>query len=103
MKRTFPDFTRSSQRAQRFLDRRFRIGPVQLIEIDPIGVEPSQARFDRLHDVAARCAAQRAGGVHRQAEFGRQHDVLAPGAEELSQDFLGAALVAVDVGGVDQA
>lgn len=75
---------------------------MQLIEIDPVGVEPAQARFDRLHDVAPRRAAQFVGAIHRQPEFGGQHDVFAPGTEKVTQDFFGAALVAVRVGGVDQ-
>ena len=102
MKRTLPGFHQIVERAQRLLDRRCRIGPVQLIEIDPVGLEPPQAGLDRLHDIAPRRASQLAGIVHRQAEFGRQHDVLAPRPEHLSQDLLGAAFVAVDIGGVDQ-
>jgi len=40
--------------------------------------------------------------MHRHAEFGRQHDILAPIAEALAQVFLGAPALPVDVGGVEQ-
>jgi len=43
-----------------------------------------------------------AGVVHRHAEFGREHDVLAPVAEALAQILLGAAALAVDIRGVEQ-
>ena len=36
------------------------------------------------------------------ANFGRQHDVLAPWAEDLAELLLRAAAIAVDVGGVEQ-
>jgi len=88
--------------AQRLFDRRIRIGPVQLIKIDPVGFEPAQARLGRLHDVTPRRSFKLAGVIHWQPEFGRQHDLLAPRPESLSQNLLGAAFVAVSVGGVDQ-
>ena len=40
--------------AQRFFQRRFRIEMMQKIEIEIIGAQASQARFDRAHDMAAR-------------------------------------------------
>jgi hypothetical protein len=75
---------------------------VQLIKIDPISLQPSQARFERLRDITPRCAAQFSGIVHRQAEFRRQHDVLAACTQNLAQNLFRAAFVAVDIGGVDQ-
>jgi hypothetical protein len=38
----------------------------------------------------------------RHAEFGRDHDILAPVAEAFAEIFLGAAALAVDVRGVEQ-
>src|SRR3546814_3673810 len=58
--------------------------------------------FYRLHDIAARGADLFALVVHRHGEFGRQHDVLAPGAQNLAHLDLGAALVAVGIGSVEQ-
>ena len=53
------------ERAQRLLDRRLLVGPVQLIEVDPIGAQPLQARLDRMHYVARRRTSQLACVIHR--------------------------------------
>ena len=90
------------ERAQRLLDRRERIDQVILVEIDPVGLEPLQAGLDRGHDIAARAALELALGVHRPAELGDQHDVLAAGPEHLAQDGLGAAAPAVDVAAIEE-
>jgi hypothetical protein len=79
-----------------------RVGSVQLVEVDPVGAQALEARLDRLHDVAAGRAPERAGLVHRQAELGREHDLLAPVAENAPQRLLRAAAVAVAVGSIDQ-
>ena len=55
-----------------------------------------------LHDVAPRRALLHAGVVHRHAELGGEHDVLALVAEHLAHRGLRAAAIAVDVGGVEQ-
>ena len=89
------------ERAQRFLDRRRRIGTMVIIKIDPIGLQALEARLDRARDVARRAAFELAFVVHRHAEFGDQHDILAAGAERLPQDRLRSAAVAVNVGGVE--
>src|SRR5262245_34950982 len=73
---------------------------MQLVKVDPMGVESLQARLDRVHDVAPRRTPELS--VHRQAEFGREHDLSALLAEDFSEPLLRAALVAVTVGGVDQ-
>src|SRR4051812_27805024 len=75
---------------------------MQLIKVDPIGVEPLQARFDHAHDVAPRRTLELAGVVHRPAELSCEHDVLALAAEDSSEPLFRAALVAVTVGGIDQ-
>ena len=51
------------ERAQRLLDRRQRVGAVELVEVDPVGLEPPQAVLDRLHDVAR--ASRPSSGRHR--------------------------------------
>jgi hypothetical protein len=75
---------------------------MQLVKVDPMGVESLQARLDRVHDVAPRGALELPCIVHRQAEFGCEDDVFALFAEDSSEPLLRAAVVAVAVGGVDQ-
>ena len=90
------------ERAQRLLDRRLLIWPVQLVEVDPVGAQPLQARLDRMHDVTPRRTAQLARIVHRQAELGCEHDLLALVTENASERLFRTAFVAVAVRGVDQ-
>ncbi len=45
------------ERTQGFLDRCFRIGEMHLVKVDPVGLEPLQARLDGFRDVAARRTA----------------------------------------------
>ena len=100
--RTLPSRTRSSSAPQRLLDRRRGIGPVQLIEVDPVGAQPLRLASTARHDVAARRALHLARAVHRHAEFGGEHDVLAPRAQGFAKVCLRPAAIAVDVGGVEQ-
>src|SRR5260221_12283431 len=102
MKRTLPSRTSSSS-AQRFLDRRLRIRPMQLVKVDPIGVEPLQARFHSAQDVGARRAFELALIIHRQAEFGREHDLFALWSKNSPELLLRASPGAVSVGGVQSA
>ena len=44
---------------------------MDLIEVDPVGLEPLQAGLDRRDDVAPRAALERLGGIHRDAEHAR--------------------------------
>ena len=66
-------------------------GSCMLVEVDPVGLQPPQAGLDRGHDVAPRGALLAAVVVHRLAELGRQHDVLAAVAEHLAEHGFGAA------------
>jgi len=75
---------------------------MQLVKVDPISIESPQARFDRVHNVAPRRTLELAGIVHRQAELGCEHDVLALGAEDSPEPLFRAALGAIAVGGIDQ-
>src|SRR5260221_5958826 len=76
---------------------------MQLVKVDPIGVEPLQGRFHSAQDVGARRAFELALIIHRQAEFGREHDLFALWSKNSPELLLRAAPVAVAVGGVDQA
>src|SRR5262249_4876461 len=90
------------ERAQGFLDRGLRVWAMQLVKVDPIGVEPLQARLDRVHDIAPRRPLELAPVVHRHAELAREHDRFALLAENASEPLLRAAFVAIAVGGVDE-
>src|SRR5258708_10816758 len=76
---------------------------MQLVKVDPIGVEPLQARFHSAQDVGARRAFELALIIHRQAQFGREHHLFALWSKNSTELLLRAAPVAVAVGGVDQA
>jgi len=92
-----------AERPQGLLDRGQRVGLVLLVEVDPVGLEPSEARLDLGYDVMARGALKAAAGIHRPREFGRQHDVLAAVAEDLAKAALGAAArITVSVGLVEE-
>jgi len=75
---------------------------MELVEVDPVGLEAPERVLDGAHDVAARAAFQLLGVVHDHAELRRQHDLLAPVAEHLAHQRLRAAALAVDVGGVEE-
>jgi len=84
------------------------VGPIHLVEVDPVGLEPLQAVLDLLHDPAPRVAAiVRVAGlthryVHRAVEFRCQDDVVTTTARQrFADDDLGLSL-GVDVGGVDE-
>ena len=90
------------ERTQRLLDRRRRIGTMELIEVDPIRLQAAQARFHRRHDVAARRALEGALVIHRHPELGGEDDLLSPGPENLAEQRLRSAAPAVGVGRVEQ-
>jgi hypothetical protein len=93
------------ERAQRLVDRRHSIGAVELVEIDPVGAQPSQGVLDGRHDPASRAALAVQILVQHRAEFGRKHDVLPPRAEDLADELLGAAAFAhrrITVRGIEE-
>ncbi len=65
------------ERGDRFLDRCARVGPVHLIEVDVIGIEPPQARLARLPDIGARPPFDRTLRIQSRAPFGGDHDPVA--------------------------
>ena len=75
---------------------------MELIEVDPVGLEPSQARLHRRHDIAARGTGLVGFVVHRHAEFGGEHDVLAARTQYLTKLLFRSAAIAIDVGSVEQ-
>jgi hypothetical protein len=74
---------------------------VDLIEVDVVGLQPSQARLARFDDVlAARAQIVHARTCRAEALGGDQH-VLTAILRYLTKDLLGLAS-AVDIGGVEQ-
>src|SRR5438045_4766391 len=75
--------------ADRILDRHRLIDPVLVIEIDDIDPEPLEARIACLRDIGG--AAVDAVGAARLAglaEFGRDHDAVAPALQCPAEQFL---------------
>ena len=86
---------------QRLLDVGVRRGPVDLVEIDVVGLQAAQRGLDRLRDPASRIALLVRIVAHRAVHLGGQHDVVAPTLQRLADDLLRLA-AAIPVGGVDE-
>ena len=90
---------------ERLLYWRGRIGPVHLIQIDPVGAQPAQGVLDGTPDVATRPARAPVNAVvlteaaHIAAEFGGDEDVVALALQDRPEAFLGSA---VGVRGIEQ-
>ncbi len=79
--------------ADGLLDRRVRIDPMLIVEVDSPDPEPHEARFARLADIG-RISAYRKESALRAAhgaEFCRQHDLVATAADRPSDQFFVAA------------
>ncbi len=94
------------QRGEGLLDGCHRVGRMQLIEVDVVGLQPAQARLDGPPDVepAGLCAGRRAVAhvTGLVAELRRQHERVPTAPKGLAHQLLRPALPAVDVGGVEQ-
>ncbi len=99
------------QRIERFLDRDLRRGAVQLVNIDMVGLQPSQRIFAGLNNVAARVAAVVGPWPGRIEDLGRQHKAVPPCAAapialqppaNKAFALAGKPLAAVTVGCIDQ-
>ena len=95
------------QHGQGLLDRGQRVRLVHLVEVDVVGAQPAQGRFHRPYHVAPAAPGtpvRPVGAVHVAAELGGDQDVRTPavGLQRGAEELLGAALVAVDVRGVEQ-
>ena len=62
--------------AQRLVDRRRRVGRVQLIEVDVVGAESPQRGLHGGQDVLARAAPLPRGGPGGADALGRQHELV---------------------------
>ena len=96
-----PDLTLRDQviqRPQGFVHRRVRVRLVQLIKVNPIGVQATQRVFDRSHDIATRGTALDPVIIHLPAKLRGQHDILASTAQRFSElDFRTAPSVDASV------
>jgi hypothetical protein len=92
------------ERAQGFVERRDQVGAVDLVEVDVIGPEAFQARFDCIQDMDPRQADGIGAGPHPAAYLGGDDHIAARDAEVLDgapQNSLGLAF-RIDIGGVDE-
>src|SRR5262245_56529220 len=92
------------ERAQRLIDRNLRARPVNLVQIDVVGLEALQAGLTLLDNMPPTVALRIwVVVVHRAMDFGSQNDLLtlAVALKRLASDFL-AASAAIDVGGVQE-
>ena len=88
------------ERGQRLLERRLAVPLMELVEVDPVGLEPLEARLAGGDQVMARIAAVVRPGAHREAGLGGDQHVAALLAQRLADDLFGRA-GGIDVGGVD--
>ena len=93
-------------RADGLLDRHGWVAPVQVVQVDHVGLQALQALVDALAyvgRVAPRTDAtlRAAGRIALDAELGRQRDLVAAAGEHTSDQPL-VVPVSVDVGGVDE-
>src|SRR5438067_9346449 len=82
------------------LFRSLRIWSVELVQIDVVGLETTQAIVDLAHDVAPATAPVVGAISHGHVHFGRQHNGIAATAQGFADDLLALA-AAVDVRGID--
>ena len=65
-----------AQRGQRLLDVGRVVRPVDLVQVDPVGLQPPQALLDLGDDPPPRVAAAVAAIAHREVHLGGQDDVI---------------------------
>ena len=102
MWRTLPSATSSASSPDGVLDRRVRVDPVLVVQVDVVGAEPLQGALDGGADVG-RAAVEHAGaasGVRHQAELRRHHDLVAATLDGPPDQLL-VEEGAVDLGGVE--
>jgi hypothetical protein len=74
---------------------------VDLVEVDPVGLQPSQALLECCQDPASRVAAPIDALTHLKMHLRREDDLVAAIPERIADDLL-ALSVRVRVGGVDE-
>src|SRR3546814_15611912 len=73
------------------------------VEVDPIGLQPFQARLDRGDHGLAAVARHQPVGIRRSTigEFGGEHEILAPSLQRRAENLFGLAEL-VDLGRVEE-
>jgi hypothetical protein len=74
---------------------------VNLVEVDPVGVEPPERVLDGPDDPASGAALTVRVIAHSAVELGGQDDVVATASDGLADDLFGFTL-GIDVGSVDE-
>jgi hypothetical protein len=87
------------ERGKRFLDVGGRIRPVDLVEVDVVGLQAAQRVLDRGHDPAPRGSLVVGIVAYRAAELGREDNAVAASLERFAHGHFG---LAVCVGGIDE-
>ena len=68
------------------------LGAMDLVEVDPVGAQASQALLDLVPDPAARVALPVSVGAHRAVHLRREHDVVALALQRGADDLFRLAL-----------
>ena len=89
------------ERGDGFLDRHLGVVPVQLIQVDPLELQPSQARVARLPEIFRPAVADAILKPVAKASLRADHEPLRIGMQRFG-DHLLADAGSIDVGGVDQ-
>jgi len=87
---------------ERLVDVRVRVEAVDLVEIDPVGVEPAQTVLDRLRDPAPGGSAVVRVLTERQTDLRGEHDVVAAAVGQGLADDRLRLPGRVEVGRVDE-
>ena len=91
-----------AQRAERLVDVGVRVRAVDLVQVDPVGLQPAQRVLDLADDPPPGVATLVGVVSHRHVDLAGEHDAFAlTCGERLANDLLGFA-GGVDVGGVDE-
>src|SRR5207253_2380110 len=89
------------QRGKRLLDVGVGVGPVNLVQVDVVGLQAAQRVLDLGYDPAPRGASPVWVVAHREAHLGGEDNVIAAALEGLADDLFRFA-AGVGVGGVDE-
>src|SRR5262249_9748524 len=76
------------QRGQRFANRDGRVWQMQLVQVDPIGLETAQAVVDSSGDPLRARAPELWSGRWSDAELGRDQGLVTPASQGAAQVFL---------------
>ncbi len=90
------------ERAERLVDVGARVRTVDLVEVDPVGLQAPQRVLDLVDDPAPRVPAVVWVIAHRHVRLRGQHDVVTPAPGERFADDLLRFAGGVDIGGVDE-